>query len=509
MFSVRNKMKYATLCAGILLLTIVAVSCDNFLTKTPNNKLTSGNFYKDEAEMNQAVIGAYAPLDNLYKRQWRFAELRSDNTIVQHTQHNKAYKFTWAMDSFTMTVANNKLQPYWNNAYNGIQRCNTVLNNVDDVHYSNSATKDQYTGEAKFLRALYYFHLVRLFGKVPLVLKQVTSPEEAFATSKVRTPVDSIYTQIIKDARDATELLPQNYSSENTGRATKGAAETLLGTVYLTRHQYPEAVDEFKKVMNLGYSLMPNYADVFEPKNKFNDEVIFAVQMEAFTDHKGVGNNLKYPFAPYNSGTKITGDNEHNPQGLNLPTWNLLNAYEFGDKRKNASIGYFVTSQNTQYGLAHDDTLLYIKKLIHPGSVKGVTSDNWPVYRYAQVLLMFAEAKNEISGPISEAYNAINKVRARAGLDPLSSGLSKSEFRKVVYHEERVELAFEDHRWFNLLRTGRAMKVMTKYGEKTKNLQFHLNEPVYVIKKYKLLYPIPTRELTTNTDWNQNSGWGG
>lgn len=148
-----------------------------------------------------------------------------------------------------------------------------------------------------------------------------------------------------------------------------------------------------------------------------------------------------------------------------------------------------------------------MKKFDHPHSVRGVTNDNWPVYRYAHVLLMMAEAINEIDGPSSEAYGYINQVRQRAGLGDLTPGLIQSEFRDAVYHEQRVELAFENHRWFNLLRTGRAKETMTQYAEMVKDLQPHLKEPVYVIEDYKLLYPIPARELTLNPKLEQNPGW--
>lgn len=492
----------------IILLITVPISCDNFLTKVPNNKLTLPTFFKDVSEIDQAVIAAYVPLQNMYQNQWKFTELRSDNTIVEHTIKNRAQKFIWAMDSFTMTSNNTEILPYWRNIYSGIQRCNTVLNHLDDVTYSNKAKKEQFIGEAKFLRALYYFNLVRSFGKIPLVLKQTNTVEEAYTSAKVRTDIKKIYQQIIKDASDAVQLLPESYSSTNKGRATEGAARTLLAIVYLTQHKYSKTISELSKVTNLGYSLLPNYADIFNPNNKNNNEIIFSVQYTAESTNKGVGNTLVYNWSPVGSGSEITGDNAHRPVGLNMPTSDLYEAYEPNDKRREASIGYYIDPNNNKYGIARGDTVLYIKKLVHPtSSVYGVNNNNWPVFRYAQVLLMMAEAINEVKGPTGKAYSYINQVRHRAGLNSLSPDLSQSEFRKAVYHEERIELAFENHRWFNLLRTGRAIKVMRQHGKVVNKIQFYINEPVYEIKKYKLLYPIPVRALTLNNAWEQNNGW--
>lgn len=503
----KNKVRYDLLSVMAVLLMVTSVGCNSILTQDPNFEISSTAFFQNEAEINQAVLGAYAMLQPMYEDQYKFTEVISDNTITQYNDANRGPHYIWFIDQFVLKPSNVELEPYWREVYQGIQRCNTVLNHIDEVKFSNKEKGDQLKGEAEFLRAFYYFDLVRLFGEVPLVLTQTQSVNEAFSTSKKRSSVDSVYNQIIQDATSAAKLLPESYSSDNIGRATKGAAQTLLGIVYLTRHNYSNALIQFKKVMNLEYSLLSDYADVFSPEHKNSKESIFEVQYVALDDNKGLGSNFIYNFAPFNSGTKITGDNAHHPQGLNIPTHSIYNAYEAGDKRKEASIGYFVDPDNTRFGIAMHDTLLYAKKFAHPHSVYGVTNDDWPVYRYSEVLLMTAEVINEIDGPTGEAYDYINQVRHRAGLNPLTPGLSQSEFRKAVYHEERVELAFENHRWFNLLRTGRAIEVMTKHGERVKDKQTHMVEPVYVIEKYKLLFPVPKRLITLNPSVQQNPGY--
>jgi hypothetical protein len=503
MSSYKNKIVYIAL---FLMIITISVSCDNVLFKTPHNRIATDNFFKNANDFKEAVIGAYAQLRGVYSRHYIFTEMRSDNTIHQYNSANRGHHPAWIIDEYTMTQSDQNLSPFWRAHYNGIQRCNTILIHINDIKFKNDSLKNHLIGQAEFLRAFYYYDLARLFGGVPLVLKQVTFPDQALATANSRADTSKIYAQIIKDAEDAVGKLPQSYTGNNKGKATVGAARTLLANVYLTKHNYSKAASELKKVMNLGYSLLPNYAEIFDPANKNNQEIIFAVNYVALANNKDVGNQFIYKFAPFNSGTQIVGDKARVPWGLNIPTRSMVNAYEPGDRRKGASIGYFVSPENKKYGIAIGDSIPYIKKYDHISSVTGVNSDNWPVYRYAQVLLMMAEAENEL-GKTNQAYPYINRVRNRAGLPNLQPGLTQSQFRKKVYHEERVELSFEDHRWFNLLRTGRAIKVMTKQGKAAKNLQPHIKEPVYVIKPFKLKYPIPQREININPNLKQNPGW--
>ncbi len=490
-----------------IILCLALVSCDNILNTEPVNRIGSTQFFQNENQVEQAVIGAYAKLQDMYNSHWRFAEQRSDNTIVQFNDANRGQHPTWEIDEFIMTPSNIALEPYWEDIYEGIQRCNAVLSNIDNAQFNTDGLREQLMGEAKFLRAFYYFNLVRLFGDVPLILEEVESPDEAFSTLEERTDAQTVYDQIIMDATDAAAVLPESYSSEKKGRATEGAARTLLADIYLTRENYSSALAELERVMELGYSLLNDYEAVFDPDNKNHSESIFDVNYAELESNLSLGSNFIYQFAPHNSGTNITGDNAGNPLGLNLPTRDIFNAYEPGDIRKNASIAFYVDPGNSQYGIAVEDTILYIKKVDHPHSVRGVTNVNWPVYRYAHVLLMMAEVINELDGPTGEAYSYLNQVRQRAELDDLDPGLSQSEFREAVYQEQRVELAFENHRWFNLIRTGRAQNTMQQHGEEVKDIQRHLREPVYVIEEYKLLYPIPARELTLNPDLEQNPGW--
>ena len=497
----REGLGPAVLFAAMLSLVTVA-GCDSFLDRAPADAISSAEFYQDADQVEQGVLGVYNVLQDVYRNQWRFTEQRSDNTITMWDEENRGPHPTWIIEEWTMTPSNIVLEPYWGDIYEGIQRANAVINNIDGVPFSDEALRDQLTGEARFLRALYYFNQVRLFGEVPLVLEQVRTPNGAFATLQEKATTEALYEQILSDAAAAAELLP----AENEGRATEGAARALLADVHLTRQNYADAVSELEQVISMDYALLPNYEDVFDANNKGHSEEVFSVQYAELENNTGLGGNFIYLFAPHNSGAEITGDNASPPTGLNIPTRDMLRAYEPGDERKGASIGFYVDPQNSQHGIAIGDTLLYVKKYNSPHTVRGVTNDNWPVYRYAEVLLMMAEALNEM-GSTGEAYDYINPVRQRAGLDDLTPGLSQSAFREAVHREQRVELAFENDRWFDLLRTGEALQVMQQHAETVENLQTHWQEPAYVIEEYKLKYPIPQRELTLNPDLEQNPGW--
>lgn len=502
----KNRVYKTSVSALIVIICVLLVGCEDFLTTAPENTISDTKFFQNESQFEQAVLGTYAKLQDMYNLQWRVTELRSDNTTVQFNDANRGPHPNWLLDEFTITTSNVILASYWQQVYQGIQRANTVLNQIDEFEFTDQDLKNQLTGEAKFLRAFYYFNLVRLFGDVPLVTDQVRSPNEAFATLEQRAQAEQVYEQILDDVSDAAELLPESYSGENLGRATEGAARTLLAEVFIIQQNYTSARDELDRVIEIGYSLLLDFEEIFNPNNKNHEETIFDVNFAELESNTSLGSNFIYDFAPHNSGTEITGFDE-NPTGLNIPTRGILNAYEEGDLRKDISIGYFIDPDNTQHGVAIGDTIPYVKKYDWPHSIPGVTNSNWPVYRYAQVLLLMAEVINEIEGPTAKAYNHIDQVRQRANLDDLANGLSQDEFRDAVYHEQRVELAFENHRWFQLLRTDRAIEALTIHGDVHRNIQPHFNEPAYVIEEFKLLYPIPQRELTLNPNLDQNPGW--
>jgi hypothetical protein len=295
-------------------------------------------------------------------------------------------------------------------------------------------------------------------------------------------------------------------SSSQAGRATRGAATMLLADVYMTRKSFPEAATALQSVLGMGYSLVTSYDRLFDPAFKNGPESIFEVQYaEAVV---GRASAFLLRFIPFNSAKDlvfVSSDNA-NAGGWNMPTRDMVRAYEPGDLRKAASIAYYVKAGNAQYtDVAIKDSIPYVRKYYHPYATAGSTNDDFPIYRFAEAKLLLAEALNE-TGQTLAAYPHINDVRARAGLPALAPGLSQAAFRDTVAHEERVELAFEDKRWFQLLRTGRAISVMNAHGAELKASTTFRSGATYNVTQNQLLYPIPIRELTVN-GFPQNPGY--
>jgi len=478
-------------------------SCHNILDVEPHTFSSGVNYYQNEGQFLRAVNGVYGSLQDLYTDDnfWPMTEMVADNTNYQFDASNRGAQQREEIDEFLITPTNNYVRDTWNMLYRNIQQTNVIIDRIDPVEFADEAVKARYKGEAQFLRAMHYFHLVRLFGEVPLVVHEVESPEGAF--SEGRASVDAVYEQILADVNAAIASLPESYSGGDIGRATKGAALTLLGDIQMTLHDYEAAAAALQQVLNLGYDLMPNYADNFDPAFKNNVESVFAVQFDAGLQTES--SNFIFQFGPRDGRQKLTGFSG-TLGGSNIPTPSMYRAYEAGDVRKDASIAMFSDPANAEYqeAEAFDGDIPFIKKYYHPPFLEdGRADENWPVYRYSHVLLMLAEALNETGG--GDPYPYINAVRERANLDPIS-GLGKDAFREAVAHEQRVELAFENHRWYQLLRTGKAVDVMTEHGMEEKERLSRLSSASYNIEPYKLLFPIPEREARLN-GFEQNPGW--
>ncbi|HLR32967.1 MAG TPA: RagB/SusD family nutrient uptake outer membrane protein [Fodinibius sp.] len=488
-----------------LLVMVFAAGCEDMLDVEPESFTSPPEFYQTEDQIEQAVTGAYGELQTIYDPTtdfWAMTEMRSDNTSYQFNVSDRGEQQMEELDEFLITPSNNDIEAVWSNIYSGILQTNMVLGRIGEVEFEDEAREEQFRGEMHFLRAFHYFHLVRLYGGVPLVLEELETTDEAFSE---KASVEEVYTQIVKDVNSATELLPERYSSgSDIGRATKGAALTLLGEVHMTRGAFGEAITALEEVTRLDYELLDSYEEVFDPASKNHAESIFDVQFSAGIEDEE--SRFIYRFAPFNSGEDIIGfsDLSTSEAGYNIPTHDMVDAYEEGDARKEASIAFYVNAENSQFNVSIGDSIPFINKYNHDFEERGRTDENWPVYRYSHVLLMLAEALNE-EGRAPEAHNYLNQVRERAGLSPVSN-LSQSAFRDAVYHEQRVELAFENHRWFNLLRTGQALETMSQHGEEEKEYKARLSGAAYELQEYMLLYPIPEREVRLN-DIEQNPGW--
>ena len=454
----------------LVLLGVGGLSCQkNFLDLKPLSQPNADNFYKTANDFGNAVNGAYDALQSTNQYGGDFntiIETRSDNVL--DNDPSSAAGLRYNIDRFIEPTTNSVLRDTWGSLYTGINRCNLILDKIDAVPMD-ATLKARYKGEAQFIRALSYFNLVRLWGRVPLVLTAGTTTD---ARSYVRNEVADVYAAIEKDLTAAATGLPVSYSGADVGRATSGAAKGLLGKVYVTEKKYDLAVTTLRDLVNgTTYKLLPNIADVFLVTNKNNAELLFAVKYKK-GGTQGEGHGSWY-------GTNI-GDNIE-------PS--LRASYPAGDKRLPLTVQIPVPSSINVVPRKFYDEL---------SSTNDVGND-FPVLRFADVLLLYAEALNE-GGYVADgdAFKALNAVRTRAGVATYTSAQlpTKEAFRTAVINERRLELALENDRWFDLIRTGTAVDALKVTG---------INMPAY-----RVVYPIPQSEIDTynnQTTFPQNQGY--
>lgn len=479
---------------AIALLSAGLASCSDFLDQNPQTDLSENDFYKTADDFTAAVNGAYSSLQesNIYGNWYVFAEIPSDNT---RNQLSGSVTSQDEFDKFYIDTQNSYIRDFWAAAYKVINRTNTVLGRIDGIDI-NADLAARYKLECKFIRALMYFNLVRVYGDVPLVLKEISIGE---SYGILREPKENVYDQLIADLKEAAQGLPDSYPAAEDGRATRGAAKALLGEVYMTLHKYAEAETILAEVINSGrYALLENtpgslnidgYANVFSPVNHNSKEGIFEIQF--LKGGYGEGSNFANNFAPENSGTNVVAVG--GTGGNNIPEMDIYNAYEEGDLRRDfsMSLGYHDNRKNGEWVESR-----YVRKFMDVPYQGNDASNNYPVIRYADVLLMYAEALNQ-NGKTAEACKYLNMTRRRGfgyqttETTPVDlSTTDKAAFALLVEQERRVELAFENHRWFDLIRTGRAVEVMKSKG-------FSLNET-------NLTCPIPQKQIDINPKLTQN-----
>ncbi|MBD0255644.1 MAG: RagB/SusD family nutrient uptake outer membrane protein, partial [Cytophagales bacterium] len=429
------KTKFIALASLLLLATLPACKKD-FLELAPQSEVSAVNFYKTADDVRAAVNGVYASLqsgDQYYGSLIFLLENRSDNVFDANPGGNAGREYS--LDFFFETADNALLQRTWASFYNGIYRCNAVLSSIDAIAMD-ATLKEQYKAEMRFIRALNYFHLVRMWGDVPLVLTTIT-PLEAYKLG--RTPTAEVYAAIEEDLRFAAATLPATYPPAEAGRATLGAAKSLLGKVYLTEKKFSAAAGILSEVVASGtYRLIDKVADVFSVGNENNAELIFAVRFSKTIAGEGHGLHPVYDIL-----------------NLNLDPA-LLAAYAPTDQRREllntTRISGNIAAVNKFYDVPFNNTIY---------------GNDFPVLRYADVLLMRAEALNEEGYSAGgEAFDRLNQVRTRAGATPYTAAdlPDQARFREAVYLERRLELPLEQHRWYDLVRTGTAPAAIRKLG---------------------------------------------
>ena len=493
-----------------LFVVILFTSCsDDFLDKFPYNAIASDEFYSNQQELEQGINAAYGSLRDVYGSAWIMGEMRSDNTHFIFDPSDRGTAPLENIPDFLNDAGNGYTASKYYANYGLINDVNQVLARIDNVELSQEVY-DNLKGQALFLRAFAYFDLVKYFGGVPIYLAPVTNANSAFVN---RSTIEETYAQILEDANEAAQLLP-GVNEQQEGRVTNGTANMLLGDIYMNLKRYGEAEAALKKIS--GYSLVPNYADIFNTKN--TQESLFEVQYL----QNQLSNNFFYRFLPKMDNTAlVTGvDGRFNggQNAMNVATPDLIDSYEEGDTRFEASIG-FVDASTVSLANYSVEEFPYCKKYLIPHTVYNDVGANWPIYRYAETLLYLAEAINEQGGRSGEVLPLINQVRDRAresaGLLPAITTTDQQELREIIAHERKVEFAFENKRWIDLIRTGRAVQVMNAYGQRLKanpeDYYYSVGDAplssAYMVTTDDLLFPIPQRERDVYPELEQNPGY--
>ena len=474
---------------GLLALT----SCVE-LEEKPESSLTANQFYNSSSDAEAAVNSVYAGLNpngqSLYRCLLQIGmEMATDDYEAGPRARNAHVR---AISNLVHDAGNDRMQEMWKESYDVINRANVAIDNISGNTNIPENLRNRFVNEAKFLRALNYFNLVRWFKEVPIVLHETTSLD-ASSTYVSQATEDEVYEQIIKDLKDA-EALPDRYDDANIGRATSGAAKSLLSKVYLTHKDWKLAAEKSKEVIESGiYDLFEDFADVFNLATENGKEHIFSIQF------KGNANYIPNNLSSRSAANEVPGINGDYADALHVEG-GLYESYDANDKRLPVT---FVTemvspTDGKLYKLAVPHFYKYYDETVVGN--QGQSSKDVHYIRYAEVLLIYAEALNEAEGkPSAEAYAAIDKVRERAGitlLRNLNPNLSQDEFREYVFEERRKELVFEFQRWFDLARRGSDYYVQKlKASGKTSALPKHIH------------FPIPQRELDLNPNLHQLNDW--
>ncbi|MFY9152417.1 MAG: RagB/SusD family nutrient uptake outer membrane protein [Prolixibacteraceae bacterium] len=481
-----------------VLASLVFACSEDFLTKSPEDSINTSNFFQTETDAITAINGAYQPLQwpKLYNMRMWTTDIMAGNSIVGAGGGTDGIE-TQDEANFVTASDNQGVLDLWRGPWPGILRCNIVLQKVPGMTISETV-KNRVMGEAYFLRAHYYFILVRFFGDVPLTLKPVEPGDDL---RPLRTPKADVYKQIISDLNQAITLLPpkEQYTGNDVGRASKGSATGMLAKVYLTLGDWQKVVDLCDQVKSLGYSLNANYGDNFSSSTENSSESLFEIQYVGdagmgFWSNENQASWLSTFTGPRGSDLVAGG------WGWNQPTQEFINAYEPGDLRKDVTAFYDGCPQfdGKDYKKSWSMTGYNLRKFLVPLSAVPSYDNsplNFPVLRYADVLLMKAEALNEL-GRTTEAAAPLNEVRTRAGLE-IVTGLSKDAFREKVLHERRIELAFEGQRWFDLIRINNGqygIDFLKSIGKSNMSSKF-------------LLFPVPQKERDANPNLTQNTGY--
>lgn len=506
-----------------IILCFACFSCSKVIDLYPESNLNTGTYYSTADEVRTGLIGCYSGLQKPMYYEWQLTELRSDNTKMgAPTSSNTFNTDLTNLDVFIPTTGQDAIYQYWISTYNNIRTANIILQNLGvtyepstgalslgstNILMSDSLRK-QYAGEALVLRAYAYFNLVRLYGGVFLIHTPIAAED---AKKINRSSADDIYKLIVADLTTASTYLSALKFSQipaaTVGRVNAWTAKGLLAKVYLTQNNKPSAITLLNDIIaNSGYSLQSTYANVFSITNEMNSEIMFTVRYKA--GNLGLGSTFGNDFAPIGSNPAVINGSG---KGWNYPTNDIDTTLGITtvDPRKATAMASFGTSK-----------VLYVKKFLTPVVTASDGESDWPILRYADILLMLAEAQGYTPSSIA----LINQIRTRAGLTALPATVNSiATFEKALADERRLEFAFENQRFFDLVRFNKTMTTITAeqtikdhFAKEFKNHyalypapQATLAQLQGYVTSDKLLLPIPQHEIDTNTQLaiTQNPGY--
>jgi hypothetical protein len=499
--------KYLAYSAGLALSTLATTSCkESLLEIQPIANNTADTFYQDESQLNQAVVAIYNGCLSLPQTSsWNMSEFRSDNInpLSQGVQRDFS-----DISNFRATSQTGQIQTTWSDLFEIVYRANILQERIQPFTF---ARVNQFVGEARFLRALAYFDLVRYWGPVPIA-DRVYGIEDSKQIP--RAPIADVYQFIVNDLKFAAENLPASYATTDKGRATKWAAKALLGKVYLTMYGYPlrdasalplakqQLLDVYAAESATTFSMAPSFPDLFKTTND-NRYAIFEIQY--ISGGTGLGSTV--PFDQGNTFPTFWSAFAPNTANDIVPSPGLFGAgWPKVDRRKAATIDSVIRNPTT--GVIVPGRPQFTKFL-----EKGTTApqnnrdypNNFPILRFEDVMLLYAEALNEEVADGANvpalALTIINRIRVRSGIAPLTT-MTKVAFRAAILRERRWEFVVEGQRWFDLVRTGNAIAVITQHKIDTA-------APLgRTLDEHDLLFPIPLLELRINPGfWEQNPGY--
>ena len=508
----------------ILLLSLVAISsCNDTIDLYPESSINTATFYSNSSELRTALNGCYNGLQKPVSNEWSLTELRSDNSIMSSPSTSSTVNYDLDyLDRFFPSTSHQGIYTYWLNTYNNIRGVNFILNSLGANYNASTGAMDyeastlpisdkerkKFIAEACFIRAYQYYNLVRLYGGIFLIHEPISTDQ---AKQINRSSVAEMYKLIVSDlvtaSANGANAKYASIPAAEYGLANSWSAKALLAKVYLNLNRKADAIVLLNDIINnSGYGLQATYAGVFSITSEMNNEILFAVRFKA--GGLGLGNTLPNQFAPQNSGAAvIIGAGK----SYNSPSKELTDSYAVNDTRKAVNIGV--------YSLGNPDQI-YVKKYISAATIINDSENDWPVIRYADVLLMLAEAQ----GNTTASWALINLVHKRATtVNLVANTTDVAVFEKALSDERRWEFAFENQRWFDLLRfdtTLTTIKLETTidthfatmyptYYSTYKDPKLTLAEMQANANTDKFLLPIPQYEIDTNSFIviPQNSGY--